>query len=290
MIFLILENENEIKSEYLSYLKSDWHIIKDFNSDMDNSLVDAIIIRSKITVDSHLLDSYPNLKYVCRVWVWLDKIDLPECTKRWIKVINTPWANSASVADLVIWGILSLLRKTSNKWTSLDDRFQFFWENLENKKIWFIGFGNIAKKLQSRISGFETNEFFFYDPYIDSDVWEVKKISDKNEILSNCDIISFHIPLTPETKNFLWKDEFLILKNNAKIINTSRWGIIDENALIKFLSINPNSGAFLDTWEEEPENPKKELKDLENCIITPHIGAMTEESNKNMHIFKEFIK
>ncbi|MDD5212862.1 MAG: NAD(P)-dependent oxidoreductase [Candidatus Gracilibacteria bacterium] len=290
MIFLILENENEIKSEYLSYLKSDGHIIKDFNSDMDNSLVDAIIIRSKITVDSHLLDSYPNLKYVCRVGVGLDKIDLPECTKRGIKVINTPGANSASVADLVIWGILSLLRKTSNKWTSLDDRFQFFGENLENKKIGFIGFGNIAKKLQSRISGFETNEFFFYDPYIDSDVGEVKKISDKNEILSNCDIISFHIPLTPETKNFLGKDEFLILKNNAKIINTSRGGIIDENALIKFLSINPNSGAFLDTWEEEPENPKKELKDLENCIITPHIGAMTEESNKNMHIFKEFIK
>lgn len=290
MNFLILENKEEINLEYLSYLKEAGHSIFEFQSDIDLSLVEAIIIRSKITVNSQLLDSYPNLKYVCRVWVGLDRINVSECSNRWIKVLNTPWANSSSVADLVIWGILSLLRKTSNKWDSLDDRFKFFGENLENKKIWFIGFGNIAKKVQFRISWFPNNEFFFFDPYIDSDIWEVKKISDKNDILSNCDIISFHIPLTPETKNFLWKDEFLILKKNVKIINTSRWGIIDEKELIKFLSINPNSGAFLDTWEEEPEKPKQKLKELENCIITPHIGAMTEESNKNMHIFKEFIK
>lgn len=290
MNFLILENKEEIMQEYLSYLKEAGHSILEFQSNIDLSLVEAIIIRSKITVNSELLDSYPNLKYVCRVWVGLDKINVYECSNRWIKVLNTPWANSASVADLVLWGILSLLRKTSKKWTSLDDRFQFFGENLENKKIWFIGFGNIAKKVQTRISRFPNNEFFFFDPYIDSDIWNTKKITDKSWIFANCDIISFHIPLTPETENFLWKDEFSLLKNNAKIINTSRWGIIDENELIKFLSVNPNSGAFLDTWEEEPEKPKQELKELENCIITPHIGAMTEESNKNMHIFKEFIK
>jgi D-3-phosphoglycerate dehydrogenase len=290
MNFLVLENKDEINLKYLSYLKDLWHSVFEFQSNIDLSLVEAIIIRSKLTVNSELLDSYPKLKYICRVWVGLDKIDLLECSMRGIKVINTPWANSSSVADLVVWGILSLLRKTSKKWNSLDDRFQFFGENLENKKIWFIGFGNIAKKVQTRISWFENNEFFFYDPYIDSDIWEIKKISDKNEILSNSDIISFHIPLTPETKNFLWKEEFLILKKNVKIINTSRWWIIDEKELIKFLSINKNAWAFLDTWGEEPENPKQELKELENCIITPHIGAMTEESNKNMHIFKEFLK
>ncbi len=290
MIFLVLENEKEINPEYLSYLENEWHSIKEFNSNIDKTFIDAIIIRSKVIVDSILLDEYPNLKYICRVWVGLEKIDLKECHKRWIKVINTPWANSPSVAELVVWAILSLLRKTSNKWNSLDDRFQFFWENLENKKIWFIGFGNIARKVQSRLSWFENNEFFFYDPYIEDNVWNIKKIVDKSEIFANCDIISFHIPLTQETKNFLWKDDYALLKNNVKIINTSRWWIIDENELIKFLSVNSNAWAFLDTWSNEPENPKKELKELENCIITPHIGAMTEESNKNMHKFKEFIK
>lgn len=289
MKFLILENKTEINSEYLSYLEDNWHSVFEFQSDIDKSSIDAIIIRSKIVVDSALIDSYPNLKYVCRVWVGLDKIDLKECTNRWVKVINTPGANSASVADLVTWWILSLLRKMKNNWNSLDDRFQFFGENLENKKIWFIGFGNIAREVYKRLIWFWENEFFFYDPYIESDVWSVKKISDKNEILSNCDIISFHIPLVSETKNFLWKEEFELLKDNAKIINSSRWWIIDEKELIKFLSINKNAWAFLDTWEEEPENPKQELKELQNCIITPHIGAMTEESNRNMHIFKEFL-
>lgn len=288
MNFLILENSQEIKIDYLRYLEESGHKIYEFWSDVDSDLVDAIIIRSKIVVDSDLLRKFPNLKYVCRVGVWLEKVDLKLCEDRWIKVLNTPGANSWSVADLVVWRILSLLRKTKKSWNSLDDRFLFMWENLENKKIWFIGFGNIAKKVYARLGWFEWNEFCFYDPYISTDEWVVKKIVDKKEIFENCDIISFHIPLTEETKNFLWKDDFKLLKQNVKIINTSRWWIVDEEALYSFLRENSEAWAMLDTWEEEPQNPKEKLKNLENCIITTHIGAMTQESEKEMHYFREF--
>lgn len=288
MNFLILEKYPEINIEYLNYLEDNWHKIFWFQEQVDFSQIDAIIIRSKIELNKDLISKFPNLKYVCRIWVWLEKVDLKLCDAKNIKVLNTPWANSSSVADLVIWGILSLLRKTNKSWRNLDDRFQFFWENLENKKIWFIGFWNIAKKVYSRLSGFEWNDFVFFDPYISSDIWNVKKMQDKKEIFKTCDIISFHIPLTEETKNFLWKDDFSLLKKNVKIINTSRWWIIDENELIRFLQKNKESWAFLDTWEEEPVNPKTKLLNLENCIITPHIWAMTLESDKNMHYFKEF--
>ncbi|MDD4151096.1 MAG: NAD(P)-dependent oxidoreductase [Candidatus Gracilibacteria bacterium] len=288
MNFLILEKYPEINIEYLNYLEDNGHKIFGFQEQVDFSQIDAIIIRSKIELNKDLISKFPNLKYVCRIGVGLEKVDLKLCDAKNIKVLNTPGANSSSVADLVIWGILSLLRKTNKSWRNLDDRFQFFGENLENKKIGFIGFGNIAKKVYSRLSGFEGNDFVFFDPYISSDIGNVKKMQDKKEIFKTCDIISFHIPLTEETKNFLGKDDFSLLKKNVKIINTSRGGIIDENELIRFLQKNKESGAFLDTWEEEPVNPKTKLLNLENCIITPHIGAMTLESDKNMHYFKEF--
>lgn len=290
MNFLILEDEKEINISYLSYLIENWHKIFLYKSDVDKSIIDAIIIRSKIIVDSEFLNDYKNLKYICRIWVWLDKIDLAICENRWIKVLNTAWSNSDSVADLALWWILSLLRKTNNTWQNIDDRFNFYWRNLSNLNIWFIWFWNIAKRLYSRLSSFPNNNFCFYDPFSSFSDNKIIKINSKEELFSKCDIISFHIPLTKDTKDFLSKEEFKLLKNNSIIINTSRWWIVNEEELINFLTLNPESWAFLDTWDEEPENPKQSLLSLNNCIITPHIWAMTEESNKNMHYFEEFTK
>lgn len=288
MIFKILEPYPEINPTYLSYLKEQWHEIILYDEIIEKEKVDWIIIRSKIKVDSDLVDEYLNLKYVFRVWVWIENIDKDLLKGKNIVLKNTPWANSQSVAELCLWAILWLLRNTNKSFISLGDRYNFMWSELSNKTIWIIWFWNIWKILYKLINVFWENNFLIYDPFLNPEDFKEKNISftnDKKDIFKNSDIISFHIPLLPTTKNFLDKDDFKLLKTNVKIINSSRWWIIDENSLIEFLNCNSNSGAFLDTWEEEPLNPKKELMSLQNCIITPHIGAMTEESNKKMHIF-----
>lgn len=288
MDFHILEPFPEININYLLYLTEKWHKLFLKNEKIDLEKIDWIIIRSKIKVDKELLDLYPNLKYVFRIWVWIEKIDIELLKQRNIILQNTPWANSQSVAELCLWAILSLLRNTNKKFDTLDDRYDFMWSELSNKTIWIIWFWNIWKILYKLINAFWDNNFIIYDPFLNPDDFKEANISftsDKKELFRKSDIISFHIPLLPQTKDFLWWEDFEILKNDVKIINSSRWWIINELDLINFLKNNTNSWVFLDTWEEEPANPKKELLELENCIITVHIWAMTKEANERMHMF-----
>lgn len=292
MKILLLETYPEIKREYLDYLEKDneFFEIWDEYSDTD---INVIIVRSKIKVDSKLLDKYKKLKFVARVWVGLDKIDLKECEKRWVKVLNTPWANSDSVADLVLAWILNLNRKLYFDFEWIEKRYDYMWFELSSRKVSIVWFWNIGKKIYSRLKSFWVKKFLIYDPFISKEKIEENqfctKIEDKNIIFKESNIISFHLPLLDETRNFLWQEEIKLLKKDVIIVNTSRWWIINENKLIDFLQKNPESWAFLDVWEEEPEFPKPELLNLENCIVTPHIGAMTKEAEEKMHFFKELI-
>jgi len=285
----ILEDYPEIKLEYLEYLKK-WNKIFWFNDDFKEEEIDIIIIRSRVIVDRKLLDLYKNLKYICRVWVWLENIDLDECKKRNIKVLNTPWANADSVADLVIWWILNLTRKLDYWYEWIENRFAYMWPWISWKTVAIFWFWNIWKKVYLRLKGFWIKEFLIYDPFLskeDIEKFELcKKVEDKKELFKNADIISFHLPLLDSTKNFLWQKEMKILKKDVIIINTSRWWIINENKLIDFLIKYPNTYYFADVWEEEPADPKIELLELENVLITPHIWAMTFEAEEKMHYFE----
>ena len=285
----ILEDYPEIKLEYLGYLKK-WNKIFWFNDDFKEEEINIIIIRSKIVVDRKLLDLYKNLKYIFRVWVWLENIDLDECKKREIEVLNTPWANSDSVADLVIWWILNLTRKLDYWYEWIENRFAYMWPWISWKTVAIFWFWNIWKKVYLRLKGFWIKEFLIYDPFLSKEEIEkfdlCKKIDDKKELFKNADIISFHLPLLDSTKNFLWQKEMKILKKDVIIINTSRWWIINENKLIDFLIKYPNTYYFADVWEEEPADPKIELLELENVLITPHIWAMTFEAEEKMHYFE----
>jgi len=285
----ILEDYPEIKIEYLDYLKK-WNKIYWFDDNVDFDKVDVIIIRSFVKVNRKLLWEYPNLKCVCRVWVWLENIDVDECNKRNIKVLNTPWANADSVADLVIWGILNITRKLNYWYEWIENRFAYMWPEITWKTVSIFWFGNIWKKVYSRLKGFWVKEFLIYDPFIEKEEIEefelCKKIEDKKELFKKADIISFHLPLLDSTRNFLWQKEMKILKKDVVIVNTSRWGIINENKLVDFLIKYPNTYYFADVWEEEPADPKIELLELENVLITPHIWAMTFEAEEKMHYFE----
>ncbi len=291
MLIALLENEPEIKQGYLTYLDNKKNKIVKIWDKYDNDEVDVIIVRSNIEVNSSLLDTYKNLQYVCRVGVWLEKIDRDECSKRGIQICNTPWANADSVADLVITGILNVSRKIQDEFDGIENRFFYMWRELNWRTVGIIWFWNIWKKVYERLKWFGVTQFLIFDPFLKKqDVESFEYCSyagDKKDIFKNCDMISFHIPLLDSTRNFLWKKEFKLLQKDTLLINTSRGGIINENKLIEFLSENPESWAFLDVWEEEPNDPKIELLELENCMITPHIWAMTKEAEEKMHYFKE---
>lgn len=284
----LLEGFPEIKIEYLDYLKN-WNRIYTFNDICKTEKIDVIIIRSWVNVDKKLLEKYFNLKYVCRVWVWLENIDLDECNKRDIKVLNTPGANADSVADLVLAGLLNLSRNFGLWYEWIENRFAYMGNEISWKTVSIIWFWNIWRKVYSRLKWFWVKKFLIYDPFINTEDIEknelCKKVEEKKELFKDADIISFHLPLLDSTKNFLWKKEMKVLKKDVTIINTSRWGIINENKLIEFLTKYPNTFFYTDVWEEEPNDPKIELLELENVLITPHIWAMTFEAEKKMHYF-----
>lgn len=289
MIIQILEPYPAININYLTYLKEKWHNIIAYWNELNPDIVEWIVIRSNIVINSSFLEKYKNLRYIFRIWVWVDNIDLNLINKKNIILRNTPWANSQSVAEICLWWILSLLRNTNIKNNSYDNRFNYLWSELNNKIIWIIWFWNIWKILFKIINNFWNNQFLIYDPYINKDDYNFKNFTlcnNKDYIYRNADIITFHIPLTKETTDFLWEKDFSLLKSDVKIINTSRWWIINEDSLIDFLKHNKNAWVYMDTWKNEPYVRNPELGLLENCIITPHIWAMTEEANKKMHFFK----
>ncbi len=292
MKILLVEKYPEIKRKYLDYLEKNNDIFE-IQDNYKNEQIEVVIIRSKTKIDKEFLDNYKNLKFIARVWVGLDKVDLEECKKRNITVLNTPFANMDSVADLVLAWVLNLSRNINLWFKGLENRFDYMWNEIWAKSVWIIGFGNIWKKVRERFLAFWVKEFFIFDPFLQKKDVEANKyckfIETKQEIFEISDIITFHIPLLPATKDFLWEKEIKLLKKDVVLVNTSRGWIIDEIELIKFLKENKNANFFADVWEEEPENPKQDLLDLQNVLLTPHIGAMTKQSEEKMHFFRELV-
>jgi len=292
MKILLCEKFPEIKKEYLDYLEDNNKFFELWDNYKQEE-IEAVIIRSNTEINSDFLNKYKNLQFVARVWVWLDKVDLKECEKRNIKVLNTPGANADSVADLVLAWVLNLSRNLWKPFDWVENRYEYMWFEFGQKSVWIIGFGNIWRKIYERFKAFWVKKFYIFDPFLKKVEVEENKycefIEDKNELFKNSDIISFHIPLLESTKDFLWKKEIKLLKPDVVLVNTSRGWIINEKVLIHFLKENSESRFFADVWEEEPSDPKLELLELENVLITPHIWAMTKQAEEKMHFFKELI-
>lgn len=289
MRIAVLESAPQIEPSYLSYLIEAWHeLIFDTQQKV---WIQAIIIRSSINADQTLIESYPDLKAILRVGVGTDNIDVNYATSKNIKIINTPWANADAVADLVVRAMLSLARYTYQEEHSISNRFIYLGNELSSQTIAIFGFGNIGKKVYQRLKAFWTTQFLIYDPYISAEQIEsfewCTKIQHTSEAMPVADTITLHLPLTPETRNFIWAPELKQAQTHLKIINAARGGIVDEHALKTFLENNKKAWAFFDVWTSEPDfdTTIKELMRLPNFILKPHIGAMTVEANKNMHRF-----
>lgn len=246
--------------------------------DMDGIIVGIDPITKRV------IDNASKLKVISKYGVGVDNIDLESAKERNIVVTNTPNANSNAVAELTVGLIISVLRNIplsdrrvrEKKW----DRFIGY--ELYGKTLGVIGTGSIGKRVIKLLRGFDLN-ILCYDKFPDYEWAEKENVKYVNfdELLKRSDIITIHIPLTEETRHLISERELSLMKKTAVIINTSRGGIINERDLYKFLKEGKIYGAGLDVLEDEPPQ-NSALIELDNVVITSHIGAHTQESIENM--------
>ena len=263
---------------------------------------DILIVRNKTQVNKEILENASSLKFIGRLGVGLDNIDTEYCRNNNIHVQPATGMNADSVAEYVINCSLSLLKNIPlmHQETSLGNwpRTSISSRELNGKILGLMGFGLIAKKVSNLAKIFNAH-IIAYDPFIDSNIaneFNIKLV-DINEIFEQANIISIHLPLTPTTQNLLNYDAFVKMQKQPIIINSSRGSIINEEDLLKAYDEKLISGFALDVYETEPA-PKfflDSIKNNTNCILTPHIAGVTEESNIRVSDFiansvKEFFK
>ena len=244
--------------------------------------VDAHIIRSGTTVTAEIIEAADNLKVICRAGVGVDNIDIDAATKKGIVVMNVPGENSNAAAELTMALMLALSRNVAKADKSLKegrwDHSEFVGQELKNKKLGVIGFGKVGKEVASRARSFEM-EVSVYDPYVSDDiiVESGAKASTLDELLKEVDYITLHLPLNKDTKHLINSKSIKTLKEGVRLINCARGGLIDEQALAKALNEGKIKGAGLDVFENEPPENSPLLK-AKNVLLTPHLGASTEEA------------
>ena len=239
---------------------------------------DGMVVRSRTKVRKDLIDVCPNLKVILRGGAGLDTIDHEYAKEKGIAVMNTPLANSKSVAELAIGYMLMMARSLyaasatmkAEKW----EKKAFNGDEIGGKTLGLIGIGNIGKEVTKRALAMEMT-VVAYDPYV-KEMAGVKLVS-LDELLAQSDYISLHLPKTKESSNMIGKEQFAKMKNGVRIVNCARGGIVNEEALYEALTSGKVAGAALDVFNEEPPTDWK-LAKLDNVIASPHIGAATKEA------------
>lgn len=241
-------------------------------------LYDGMVVRSRTKVRQPLIDECPNLKVIVRGGVGLDTIDAEYARSKGITVMNTPLANSASVAELTIGYMFALARSLYHATASMKaekwEKKRFEGDEIGGKTLGLIGMGNIGSEVARRAAALGMT-VLAYDPYIKKP--EGVTLVSLDELFSRADYISLHLPKTAETHNMIGADQFARMKDGVKIVNCARGGIIDEKAFYEALTSGKVAGAALDVFAEEPPTDWKLLK-LDNVISSPHIGAATKEA------------
>lgn len=239
---------------------------------------EGMVVRSRTKVRQPLIDVCPNLKVIVRGGVGLDTIDHEYAKSKGIAVMNTPMASSASVAELTIGYMFALARSTYKATASMKaekwDKKSFEGDEIGGKTLGLVGVGNIGRETAKRANALGMS-VLAYDPYV-KEADGIKMVT-LDELLSQSDYISLHLPKTKESAGMIGAEQFARMKNGVRIVNCARGGIIDENALYDSLVSGKVAGAALDVFAEEPPTDWKLLK-LDNVIGSPHIGAATKEA------------
>lgn len=264
----------------------------DHPDDLFRQAVDAdvVIVRNRTQVSESFIAKLPALRIIGRLGVGLDNIDLKAAAARDIQVIPATGANALAVAEYVITSALILLRGT---YSSTNAVISGNWprntlssgREINKKQLGLVGFGSIGQ-LTAQLAQALGLSVVAYDPFINhaARIWAetgVKPVS-LETLLAESDIISLHVPLVNETRHLINKSTLSLIKPNAVLINTSRGGIVEEEALASALKNQRLAGAALDVFEHEPLPASSVLTDVPNLLLTPHIAGVTYESNQRV--------
>lgn len=246
----------------------------------------ALIVRNRTQVRGALLAQAPKLELVGRLGVGLDNIDLEACKARKIAVYPATGANDDAVAEYVACATLSLLRRgflrSAEVAAGLWPREAMIGREISGRRAGMVGFGGTARQAAARLAALGMR-IAAYDPLLPEGhaAWGTAQRMSLEDLLASCDVVSLHVPLTPQTRHMIDAGKLALMQSHAVLINAARGGVVDEAALVAALKAGALGGAALDVFEHEPlDGPHGALfAGVPNLILTPHIAGVTMESN-----------
>jgi D-3-phosphoglycerate dehydrogenase len=244
---------------------------------------DALVVRSQTDVTSDVITAGENLKVIARAGIGLDNVDVEAATRRGVMVVNAPQSNIVSAAEHTIALMLAQARNIpranddlkSGRW----DRAKYQGVELQGKTLGVLGLGRVGALVTQRATAFGMRVIAF-DPYVPKERAKemgIELMPTLEALLVQADFISIHLPRTPDTERLIGERELALMKEGARIVNTARGGIVDEDALAKAIEDGKLAGAALDVFEAEPTTDSP-LFEFDQVVVTPHLGAATAEA------------
>ena len=250
---------------------------------------DGIAVRSSTTLKGVLLDAATRVKVIGRAGIGVDNIDVDACSRRGVVVMNTPFGNTITTAELAIAHIVAAARMIPQASASTRagrwEKSRFMGMELTGKKAGVIGAGNIGAIVCDRLKGLQMT-VYVYDPFISDEraaAMGVTKVATVAELAAIVDVLSVHVPLLPATRNLIDTDILALMKPGSIVVNCARGGIVNEQALYEACKFGHLRAAALDVYEQEPARENR-LFELDNVSFTPHIGASTDEAQENVAV------
>lgn len=260
----------------------------------------GLVVRSQTKVTPEVFAAATNLKVIGRAGVGVDNIDRSAATDHGVVVMNTPSGNTISTAEHAFTLMLSLARNIPQAHASIIagkwDRKSFEGVELNGKRLAILGMGRIGTEFAKRAQAFGMT-VAAYDPFLTAARAQSLKVDlaqSAEEALSGADVVTLHIPLTPETKHILNAQSIARMNRGALVINCARGGLVDEAAAKAHLDSGHLAGIALDVFEVEPPPADFALLGTKKCVFTPHLGASTAEAQENVgievaHQVKDFL-
>ncbi len=251
---------------------------------------DGIVIRSGTQLTPEVLHDQNRLKVIVRAGVGVDNIDVPTATRQGIVVMNTPGGNTVSTAEHTMAMMLALSRNVAKANDSLKagkwDRNKFTGTQLGGKTLGIVGLGRVGLAVAKRAQGFDMNVLGF-DPFLSAERAAdlgIESVPHVEDLWGRCDYITLHTPLSAETRNVIGREALAAMKPGVRIINCARGGLIDEPALAEALTAGKVAGAAIDVFEPEPPPSDHPLVNHPQVLVTPHLGASTEEAQVSVAV------
>ena len=248
--------------------------------------IDAWVVRGATKVTRRLIEAAPKLRWVARAGAGIDNIDGAAARERGVGVLNVPGANAVAVAELVFGLLLGLFRQIPAADSSLKrgewDKSRFKGRELRGKTIGILGLGQIGRAVARRATAFEM-KCVGCDPMIQDDTmrgFDVEPLT-LNDLLPRSEILTLHVPFSPETKSMIGAAEIARLPRGAVLVNAARGGLVDEAAVLSALDQGHLAGAVFDVFTEEPPRSSPLLL-RDDVVATPHIGAATVEAQEKV--------